>query len=81
MSFQIFGSKSRRISGAKEVCEPFFETSKNLSFEFLWGGFNFRLVFLRNYAKIIVKKTAAKPPAERSEANKVPSEGSLPERE
>ena len=35
MSFQIFGSKSRRISGTKEVCQRFFENSKKLLvFEF-----------------------------------------------
>ena len=28
MIFQIFGSKSRRISGTKEVCEQFFENPK-----------------------------------------------------
>ena len=37
MSFQIFGSKSRRISGTKEVCQRFFENSKKLLvFEFWW---------------------------------------------
>ena len=37
VSFQIFGSKSRRISGTKEVCQRFFENSKKLLvFEFWW---------------------------------------------
>ena len=41
MSFRIFGSKSRRISGTKEVCERLFENLKNLSvFEFSTSTYN-----------------------------------------
>ena len=37
VSFHIFGSKSRRISVTKEICQRFFENSKKLLvFEFWW---------------------------------------------
>ena len=60
VSFQIFGSKSRRISGAKESCERTFGNFKNL--------FDKKKIPFKK--KIGISLTAAKPPAERSEANK-----------